>query len=357
MSSPDAGPRAFVPRVLAVVGIVAVATIVLLLAWQAAAVLLTIFAGVLLGILLRGLATWVSARTGLSALPALAVVCVAVALGVVAALTFTAASVSQQLSELLDELPRALEQARSAIAANPLGQRLLVPLESANGGDGAISPAQVFGAASRTLGAVGTAVLVAFLGLFFAADPDIYRRGLAALLPPSVRPRLIAVLDEAGDTLLRWLAGRLLLMAVIGVLTWLGLLLLGVPLALALAIVAGALSFIPNLGPVLSAVPAMLLAASVEPMLAVWVAVLYLGIQTAESYVLEPLVVRRTVELPPATNIAFQLLMATWLGIPGVTLATPLLALLVVVVSRVYVEDVLGDDADQAVSTSSPPRA
>jgi predicted PurR-regulated permease PerM len=184
---------------------------------------------------------------------------------------------------------------------------------------------------------------VFFVGIFLAADPGTYRRGALLLVPPARRPRVDEVLGEIGETLLRWLSGRLLLMAAIGVLSWVGLLLLGVPLALALALIAGLLSFIPNIGPVVSAVPAMLIAASVTPMLAVWVAVLYLAIQTAETYLLEPFVVRKTVDLPAATNIGFQLLMGTWLGVPGLTVATPLLAALTVAITRFYVEDALGD--------------
>lgn len=342
-------------RTLVVVGIAAVTAVVLLLAWQAASVLLVVFAGVLLGILLHGMATWVAGRTGWSPTRALALVCVVSALFVLALLTFAAASVTLQMSEMLDQLPQAVEQLKTRIAGNPLGERLVGQVESAadGGSAGAASPSRVFGIASQAIGGVGTAVLVAFLGIFFAADPGVYRRGLLQLVPPARRARLSDVLDEAGDTLLRWLAGRLLLMAVIGALTWGGLLLLGVPLALALAVIAGLLSFIPNLGPVISAVPAMLMAATVDPMRAVWVAAFYLSLQTAESYLLEPYVVRRAVSLPPATNIAFQLLMGTWLGLAGLTLATPLLALLAVLVTRLYVEDVLGDAGEPAVSRTS----
>jgi len=352
MARADDALLPFLRRLGATVSLVALVAVVLLLAWQGARVLLLVFAGVLLAVLLRGMATWVAARTGLSSLRALAVVCVLSTLFVVGLLTFAAASITQQFSELIDQVPQALEQVRTQLAGNPLGERLLAPLES-SGGDAPVTPRQVLGVASSTVGAVGTIVLVAFLGLFFAIEPGVYRRGLLHLVPQGPRDRLDEVLVEAGDVLLAWLAGRLFLMAVIGISTWLGLLLLGVPLALALGILAGLLSFIPNLGPVISAVPALLIAATIDPMRAVWVGALYLGLQTVESYVLEPLVVKRTVALPPAANIAFQLLMGTWIGIVGITLATPLLVVLILLVSRLYVEDVLGDDVEGGVSSGS----
>lgn len=335
----------FVRRVLTVVAIVFVVAIATLLAWQAVSVLLTLFAAVLLGVLLRGMSDGLAARTGLKPGPALAVVCVGLALVLGAFVSVTAASVTQQFSDMLDQLPAAVQQARERLEANPLGRKLLAPIEdAANGATAADLPlGRVLGMASSTVGTVGTAFLVFFVGIFLAAAPATYRRGTLLLVPPARRPRVDEVLGEIGETLLRWLSGRLLLMAVIGVLSWVGLLLLGVPLALALGLLAGMLSFIPNIGPVVSAVPAMLIAASVTPMLAVWVGVLYLAIQTAETYLLEPFIVRKTVELPPATNIGFQLLMGTWLGVPGLTLATPLLAALTVAITRFYVEDTLND--------------
>lgn len=336
---------AFVRRVLTVVATVFVVIVATLLAWQAVSVLLTLFAAVLLGVLLRGMGDGLAARTGLRPGPALAVVCVGLALLLGVFVSVTASSLTQQFSDMLDQLPAAVQQARERLEANPLGRKLLAPIEdAANGAAGANLPVgRVLGLASSTVGSVGTAVLVFFVAIFLAADPATYRRGALLLVPPSRRARVDAVVGEIGETLLRWLSGRLLLMAVIGVLSWLGLLLLGVPLALALGLLAGLLSFIPNIGPVVSAVPAMLIAASVTPMLAVWVGALYLAIQAAETYLLEPFVVRRTVKLPPATNIGFQLLMGTWLGVPGLTLATPLLAVLTVAITRFYIEDTLSD--------------
>lgn len=138
-------------------------------------------------------------------------------------------------------------------------------------------------------------------------------------------------------------------MAVIGVLTTLGLWLLGVPLALTLGILAALLEFIPNFGPILSAVPAVLLALMESPRLALWVILLYLGIQAAESYLITPLVQRRLASLPPVLVIVSQILGGVLFGFLGFALATPLLAFALVLVKRLYIEDRLGDSFEEPI--------
>ena len=336
----------FVKRTLIVLCLSSLFIAAGLLSWVAAQVLLTLFAGVLVGILLRGLSAWVSARTGAGQGWSLAIVCGVLVLASLGLSVFVAASISQQLSELYDRLPQALEQMRTRVEANPLGQRLLGAAPTVEDTGGTQTVAQVASAAAVAVGALGNGVLILFTGLFLAADPTVYRRGLIRLVPIEHRNRADQVLDETGEVLLRWLAGRLLLMGIIGVLTWGGLLAIGVPLALPLALIAALLSFIPNIGPILSAIPAMLIAASEAPVMALYVGALYLGIQTLESYTLEPYIVRRTADLPAALVIGFQLLMGTLLGVMGLAMATPLLAMLTVLVQRLYVEGALGDTND-----------
>lgn len=169
------------------------------------------------------------------------------------------------------------------------------------------------------------------------------------MVPKTRRARAAVVMDDTGEVLLRWLVGRLIEMTIIGILTWIGLLLMGVPLALALGLIAGTLSFIPNVGPVLSAIPAMLIASAGNPIMALYVGAFYLGLQAVESYVLEPYIVRKSADLPAALVVTFQLLMGTLMGLMGLTLATPLLAMITVLVERLYIEDVLGDTEDDGV--------
>lgn len=130
-------------------------------------------------------------------------------------------------------------------------------------------------------------------------------------------------------------------MTVIGVLTFVGLWFLDIPLALVLAFLAGLLSFIPYVGPILALLPAVLVAFAQSPNQALFVLILYLGVQGVESYLLLPLVQSWTVDMPPALTIAAILLLGVLFGGLGITLAAPLAAAGMVAVKRLYLEDFL----------------
>jgi predicted PurR-regulated permease PerM len=132
-------------------------------------------------------------------------------------------------------------------------------------------------------------------------------------------------------------------MLIVSVATSVGLTLLGVPLALILGIIAGLLDFIPYVGPILAGVPAVLLALTISPDMAVYTLLLFVGIQLVEGYILQPLIEARAVDLAPAMVIVMQLVFGTLFGFAGVALATPLAAGLAVLVEMLYIEDVLGD--------------
>jgi predicted PurR-regulated permease PerM len=202
---------------------------------------------------------------------------------------------------------------------------------------------RITGAVSITLSALTSLLLVGFFGLFLSAAPQLYRAGFLHLLPKPSRPRAETVLDKVGGTLWWWLLARFGSMTVVGVLTWIGLLALNVPLAFTLALVAALLTIIPNIGPVLSAIPALLLALLQSPAAALWVGGLYLAIQTVESYLITPIFQQRVVSLPPALVIGAQVLMGVLFGLPGLIVATPLTATLFVLVRELYVKGTLGD--------------
>ena len=220
-----------------------------------------------------------------------------------------------------------------------------------NGGGiagGAINPQAVLGTAQRYLQlviqAVVTVVVVLVVGIYLAASPRLYTKGLLHLVPHPARPRVGQVLSEVGYVLKWWLLGQLVPMAVIGVFTALGLWLIGIPMWFLLGLLAALFNFIPNFGPVISFIPAALLAlATGDPSKILWVALLYLIAQCLEGYVLTPLVQRKAVELPPVLTILGQVLMGILAGGLGVVLAAPLMAAAVVVVQMLYVQDALGD--------------
>jgi predicted PurR-regulated permease PerM len=202
---------------------------------------------------------------------------------------------------------------------------------------------RVTGIASTALAAVTGFLIVLFLGLYLAAEPGLYTAGILRLVPRHHRERAGEVLAKLYETLEWWLVARLASMAVIGVLTWIGLAALGIPLAFLLAVLAAILTFVPYVGPVLSALIPALLALAQSPMKALWVIVLFLGIQTIESYLITPLIERKAVRLPPALTIIAQVLFTLIAGPLGLLLASPLVAVLMVLVQMLYVEDALGD--------------
>lgn len=319
--------------------------LVLAALWFAGHVLLLFFASVLLAILLRdgadqlGRVLPVAERVALPAVVALALL----ALGVTGWLL--APSVSEQAQQLWEGIPVAWQKLRASIEQHtPFGSvaRLLpYPEQLLKNGSGMLARAgMVFGS---TLEVLGNIAVVAFMSLYFAASPRTYTRGLLRLAPPARRPRFAEVFEHLGDMLKRWLRGKLFSMLVVGGLTWAGLAMLGLPLATTLGIVAGLLDFIPYLGPVLAAVPAMLIAFTVDPAQALYVMLLFVAVQTVEGYVLLPLVERNTVCLPPALTIGMQVLMGAAFGLAGVALATPLTAAVAVIIGMLYIEDVLGE--------------
>jgi predicted PurR-regulated permease PerM len=346
-TSPPAREReagTFARRTLVGVGVTAAVVVLLLFVWHVRDVLLLAFAGVLFGIFLRRLATWVSGHTPLGPRWALALVTLALAGAFVGVFWARGPGIAEEVRTLRERLPQAAESLEARLAQYDWGQRAIErapsPRELLPDNPDAIS--RVTGVASQTFGALASFAVILFLGLVFAATPGVYRAGLLALLPERRVPRAREVLDRLYDTLWWWLVGRLASMTFIGVVTGVGLWLLGVPLAFVLGLLAALLSFIPNIGPVLSAVPAILLALAQGPRQALWVALLYVGVQLVESFALDPYIDRKTVYLPPALTVLAQLVLAVFTGLLGVALATPLAAAAVVLVTMLYVQDVLG---------------
>jgi predicted PurR-regulated permease PerM len=186
------------------------------------------------------------------------------------------------------------------------------------------------------------------IGVYLAADPDLYLRGVGHLVPVRHRQVTRELLEAIGHTLRWWIVGQLVTMTTVGLLTYIGLSLLHVPLALILGLVAFLLTFIPFIGAITAAIPVILVAFSQGATTGLYALAVYAGIEMFEGYVLSPLVQRHSVSLPPALTIAAQVLLGVLLGVLGIALATPLAALTLVVINRLYVEALLGEDQSRA---------
>lgn len=343
--NPQPQPPSFLGRLVLVYFIGALFVAGAAVVWYGADVLLLLFACILLAILLRAASARLQSFMKVSHGAALAIVIALLVLVLGIAGWLMAPGISQQGSQLADAIPQAIDKLRSAVTAHPVLQRLAASLpptdEIISRAASALPSAGVF--FSGILGVIGNIAIMLFAGTYFAAQPRVYLDGIVTLTPARHRERAREVLNELGETLGQWLAGKLICMLAVGVVSGVGLALLGVPMAAILGIVAGLLDFIPYVGPILAGVPAVLIASSESPAMALYVVLLFVLIQTAEGYLLLPLVERRTVSLPPALNILMQVLLGTLFGFAGVALATPLTTVIIVLVTMLYVQDTLND--------------
>lgn len=317
--------------------------ILLVLMFVAPDVPLLIFAGILLAVLISACGGWIGRRLRVSRRIGIAIFLALTMVVLGGFFTAFVPAIIEQTNAFAEQAPAAIETLRERVAEVPWLDRLLVGASASalvSGESGAIAA----GAVGSTFTALGNFVIVLFIGLFGALAFDVYRRGTLTLLAPSLRPRAAEVMDEVGATVRSWLLAKLISMAVVGVLTVVGLWAIGVPLALLLGFIAGLLAFIPNLGPVIAAAPAILLAVPQGGQAVVLVIVVFVAVQSLESYALTPVLQHRTVSLPPALVIGVQLLMGVLFGLVGLLLATPLAAVAMTLINAAYVNDYLDQE-------------
>jgi predicted PurR-regulated permease PerM len=343
------------------------------LLWVGRSVFLIGFFGVLLGIVLSA---------GVDRLQRFriprgvgAVLIVLVVLGAVTGLgLLVAPQISGQLKELREQLPQAIERVERWVQQRGGGvAEIIRAIPDTTGqqadtagmrGDGQQQGGQApamdirqgltrqlagagrhfFSVFSSTVSVLGGLIVLLFVAIFVAADPGMYHRGLMHLFPHRSRRKAGEVLSATATTLRRWLVMQMIGMIAIGLVTTGVLLLLDVKAAIALGIIAGLLEFIPYMGPILSAIPAIAMALVDGPEKAVSVALAYTAIQQLEGLVLHPLLMKEGLELPPVVTILGQALFALVFGFLGVLLAVPILATVMVPVKMLYVRDVVGDD-------------
>lgn len=202
------------------------------------------------------------------------------------------------------------------------------------------------GVGTSTLGGLGSLLVMLVTAIFFAIDPALYVDGTARLMPKAWRPHAVETMGEIARVLRWWFVGQFIDMCAVGILTGIGLYALGVKLAFTLALIAALFNFVPYVGALAGAVPAVLIAFGQGPQTAVYTAILFLVVQTLEGNLIAPLIQKRTVELAPVLTIMSQTVLGSLFGPLGLVLATPLTAAGVELVKKVWVEGVLDDRVD-----------
>jgi predicted PurR-regulated permease PerM len=333
------GDGAFARRVLIVVAIGCLA----LLLWYLVDVLLLIFAAVLVAVLLRSLARPIDRYTGIGDNWALTTAALVITAVISLAVFLFGAEIRAQTIKLVETLPNAWDIFVGRIVSGDLREDIMERAEGAMPAAGQIIANVLVGALS-VVGGLSAVVLVIVGGLYLAAQPDLYRRGLLLLFPDDgKRASVEETLDATGEALQLWLVGQLLTMAFILVVTLTGLWAIGLPAAMALAVFAGLAQFVPIIGPIVAAVPALLVAMTESWQMVLWVLGLYTVIQQVESNLVTPLVQRRTVHLPPALPLFAVVVFGLLFGLTGVLLATPLAVVAFVGVKKLWVRDTLGE--------------
>lgn len=346
-NSSTPSPTPYVHRVLIAVGLTLLLLALVGLLGLAFGVFLRLLAALLIALPLQAGARWLHQRTGLPTWLGLLLLTL-LGLGLLGGMGWLfSATLSKQLSGLQQQLPEAIQEAQVRVSGTRWGQWLAGENFDYRKLMGGTSEwlGRATGIFSTTLSILADGYVILFLAIFLAIQPQTYRAGLVMLVPKASRARANEVCDKISDTLVKWVLGRLVSMTVVGVLTVVGLRFLGMPLAAVLGLFAGLVTFIPNIGPVVSMVPALLLAFfNGGPHMALYVLLLYLGTQTLESTAVSPVVQQRLISLPPALVLVGQLIIGSFTGLLGLTLATPIIAIVTVLVKMLYVQDVLHDD-------------
>lgn len=306
----------------------------LFLAWHLASALLLILAGFVFAAGLQGgerlLGKVWPGHRGLR----LAIVFALFVAALLGFVYFAGTQIAAQFAELQTTLIKQSDRLSSlaheyGLGSGAAGSDPIAALKAQIGG----SMGQIFTVIGGVAGVVGSLILIVTFGLFVAADPKLYERGIEWLTPNGRRADLRATLEAMAAMLRRWVAGRLALMLFEGTVIFIGLSLVGVPLALLLGLTAGLFAFIPNIGPIASGILIIAVGFSAGTTAGLEAIGVYLTVQVLDNFI-SPMIEKRAVDLAPAVVLAAQLLFGVLFGILGVTLADPIIALVKVALAQ-----------------------
>jgi predicted PurR-regulated permease PerM len=331
----------------------------LLFTWYFAATLFLIFAGMLLGVALNAITNMLGRVVRLPHALRLTIVCLVLA-GLLSGVVFLGgATIARQAAALSDTIKSQLISVKDFLERNGIDTSYLDPgnavakpaTSSTPGTPGAVTThnlpsageiassggaivSQTLKLLLGTLSAVGNFFIVLFLGLTFAAQPGVYRKGLLFMIPARHRARATIIVDRISETLERWLIAQIVTMAVVFFVTWIGLRIIGIQSSFILGIQAGLLTFIPTVGALIGGLIVVLASLASGWVAAASAFALFLGIHALESYILTPILQRQALEIPPATLFAFQILLGVVFGVWGISLALPLMAIVKVLIDH-----------------------
>ena len=333
--APSVSKTSVTRHIVVAVVILAVAVVF----WSIADAIVIAFGGIVIATVLLSLSIPLSRRTRLPRKWSLAIVILVLVAAIAGFCWLFGQDVAEEVERFQQQLPDAVERLQAWLKQSAAGRMLVEMVEQSGFNEQAVTRAGAV--VSALAGATGNFLLIVFLGVYFASDPLLYRDGVVRLFPLHRRESVRRALGRTGTALQKWLLAQVIAMIGVGLLTGVSLALIGVPMAVSLGVVAGILEFIPVIGPILSAVPGVLLAFSAGPQVAFYAALVYVAVQQIESNVLTPLVQRWAVKLPPVMGLLAIVVCGLLLGVLGVIFAVPIAVVVMTLVKDLYVEETL----------------
>jgi predicted PurR-regulated permease PerM len=326
----------FIRRLILTIAVIAIAYFL----WRISGILLLLFGAILIATLLRAFAEVLEAH--LPVAPFGVTITALLFIGVFGAFMYLFGSqLAGQLAFVIEKIPAALNTAGERIGLyNITGE-----IERALKGD-SDRPTLMWQAASigyTIMGGFFDLILVLIAAVYLAADPKLYRRGVAKLFPVVHHPRIFDAMDSTGRALRLWFWGQLVTMVIVGVMSLVAYWWIGLPSPFALALIAGVTNFIPYLGPLLGAVPAIIFALAMDLETIFWTVGAILVIQQVEGHFLTPYIQRRVVLMPPVLVLFSIVVFGFLFGMLGVVLGVPLAVALAVLIKKLWMREVLGE--------------
>ncbi|SMO68270.1 AI-2E family transporter [Fodinibius sediminis] len=346
----------FLRKVLIFVVIALAVTLLVMFVGEAIDTLLIIFAGILLGTIFRSARDFIHQKLRLGHGISLTLV-ILIFLATVSGLTYVLApSIANQVDTFYQQLPETWEMTKQEISRFGWGRELaqenphirdFFEDETDQTGEDYDMTKSILGYLSTTATIIAALVLVFVIAVYIAAEPTLYSEGFVRMFPKKRRERVLQIMNEIAITIQWWIVGQVVSMIILGTLATLGLWLLGVPYALLLGVFTALMTFIPNLGPIIAAVPILLISLTVGLETAIYTGIFYAILQGVEGYFITPMIHRRAISVPPVLIITIQFLLYYLIGFMGVLLAMPLMGCVMVLVKRLYIQDILGDPLEE----------
>jgi len=298
-------------------------------------IILMAFAGVLIAVYFQGLAEFLEKKLKLNRKLASFTSIAGTLLLLVLLTGFIGATIQRQAAELSNALPNTVHTAREKLSHSIIGQKI-VKYSSGDNSQKLLDTASTL--FNTSFGIVGELYVILFFGIFFTADPSLYKKGILSLFPRNKKNTGERILHRIGIALKGWLKSMLISMVIISILLAGSLALIGLPVTIVLGLFAGMLEIIPNFGPIIAMIPGVLLALTIGTKTAVIVALIYIGCQTIVGSIVTPLIQNKIIHIPPAFTFMSQLIMGILYGVLGIILAVPILSIIIILIDELYVK-------------------